>query len=226
MYIYGKNVVTEYLKKSNKVNYSFVTPNFDDKKILSKLNNVKIIEKYEMKKMTDANTQGVLLDIDYNYTSLEEILKKENPLIVILDHLEDPHNLGAIIRTCEAAKVDAIILPVDRSVSVNSTVASTSAGALFNMPIVRVTNLVQTIKKLKKEGFWFIGTDMKGTSFTELDYKGKIGLIIGSEGFGMSRLVEEECDFLATIPMYGNVNSLNASVASAIIVYEAVRQRN
>ena len=150
MYIYGKNVVTEYLKKSNKVNSSFVTPNFDDKKILSKLNNVKIIEKHEMKKIVDANTQGVLLDIDYNYTSLEEVLKKENPLIVILDHLEDPHNLGAIIRTCEAAKVDAIILPVDRSVSANSTVASTSAGALFNMPIVRVTNLVQTIKKLNK----------------------------------------------------------------------------
>lgn len=226
MYIYGKNVVTEYLKKSTKTNKAYITKNFDDQKILSKLSNFEIIEKNEMKRIIDANTQGILLDINYNYSTLDEILKKENPLIVILDHLEDPHNLGAIIRTCEAAKVDAIILPENRSVSVNSTVASTSAGALFNMPIIKVTNLVQTIKKLKKEGFWFIGTDMNGTNYTSLDYKGKVGIIIGSEGFGMSRLVEEECDFLATIPMYGSVNSLNASVASAIIIYEAVRQRN
>lgn len=143
----------------------------------------------------------------------------------MLDHLEDPHNLGAIIRTSEAAGVDGIIIPKNRSVSVNATVLKTSAGAAQNMKISMVTNLKQTIEYLKKQGFWIVGTDMEGTDFVKLDYRGKIAIVIGNEGSGMSRLVKESCDFIASIPMYGEINSLNASVAAGIMIYEAVRQR-
>ena len=139
--------------------------------------------------------------------------------------MEDPHNFGAIIRTCEAAGVDGIIIPKDRSVQVNETVIKVSTGAVNNVKICQVTNLVTAMKELKKNGFWFIGTDMDGTNYNDIDYSGKIGIVIGSEGFGMSRLVKEECDFVATIPMYGSINSLNASVATGIIIYKAVDKR-
>ena len=142
-----------------------------------------------------------------------------------MDHLEDPHNLGAIIRTCEAAGVDGIIIPKDRSVEVNATVIKVSTGAINNMSVARVTNLSRTIDELKKEGFWIVGTDMNGTSYDNIDYKGKIAIVIGNEGAGMSRIVRESCDFIASIPMIGLTNSLNASVATGIMVYEAVRQR-
>lgn len=223
MLIYGKNVTQEYLKTGKKINKTYLLDTYDNK---INFPNVEIINKTQMDKLIKANTQGIVLDIDYEYSHLEEITKKENPLIVILDHLEDPHNLGAIIRTCEAAGVDGIILPENRSVNVNSTVVHTSAGSIFNMKIVQVVNLRQTIKKLKKEGFWFIGTDMEGTDYKKIDYKGKTCIIIGSEGFGMSRIISEECDFKATIKMNGKVNSLNASVAAGIVIYEAIYQRN
>ena len=222
MLIYGKNVAEEYIKTGKKINKAYLLDTFDEK---IKLSNVQRVNKNEMDKLIKANTQGIVLDINYEYANLEDILKCENPLIVILDHLEDPHNLGAIIRTCEASGVSGIILPENRSVSVNSTVVHTSCGSIFNMPIVKVVNLRQTIKKLKKLGFWFVGTDMNGTDYRKIDYRGNMCIIIGSEGFGMSRIIEEECDFKASIKMNGKVNSLNASVAAGIVIYEAVYQR-
>mgnify|MGYP003475002429 CR=1 FL=1 len=147
---------------------------------------------------------------------MREVLKLENPLLVILDHIEDPHNLGAIIRTCEAAGVDGIIIPNDRSVEVNSTVIKTSVGTTEKIKIARVTNLNNTIKLLKDKGYWIFGTDMDGTDYTKLDYKGKTCIICGNEGSGMSKLTKENCDFIASIPMKGEVNSLNASVATAV----------
>ena len=223
MLIYGKNVTNEYLKSGKKINKTYLLDNYEEN---SNFPNIERVNKMQMDKLVKANTQGIVLDIDYEYSKLEEITNKENPLIVILDHLEDPHNLGAIIRTCEAAGVDGIIIPENRSVSVNSTVVHTSAGSIFNMKIVKVVNLRQTITKLKKEGFWFIGTDMEGTDYKKIDYKGKTCIIIGSEGFGMSRIISEECDYKASIKMNGKVNSLNASVAAGIIIYEAIYQRN
>ena len=149
-----------------------------------------------------------------------------NGFIVMLDHLEDPHNFGAIIRTCEAAGVDGIIIPKDRSVDVNGTVMKTSVGTLDNMKIVSVTNLVNTIEYLKKKGYWVTSTDMEGTCYNKIDYKGSCLIVIGSEGNGVSRLVKENSDFVASIPMKGKVNSLNASVAAGIVIFEAARQRN
>ena len=146
--------------------------------------------------------------------------------MIILDHLEDPHNLGAIIRTAEAAGVDGIILPKDRGVTVNGTVLKTSAGAIYHLPVCQVVNLHQTIDAPKKRGFWIVGTDMTNSQdYREIDYSGKIALIIGNEGTGMSRLVRESCDFIARIPMYGKVNSLNASVAAGIMIYEVIRHK-
>ena len=157
------------------------------------------------------------------YCNLEEFINKDDAVVLILDHIEDPHNLGAMIRTCEAAGVDGIILPKNRSVEVNATVMKTSAGALSNIKIASVTNLKSTIDKLKKNGFWIIGTDMiDSVDYRSIDYSGKVALVIGSEGFGMSRIVRESCDFVANIPMYGKVNSLNASVACGIMVYEII----
>lgn len=222
MLIYGKNVAEEYIKTNKKIKKAYLLDTYDGK---IKVDNPIILNKNEMNKLVKGNTQGIVLDIDYEYSKLEDI-KKEEPLLVILDHLEDPHNLGAIIRTCEAAGVDGIIIPENRSVSVNSTVVHTSAGSIFNTKIIKVVNLRQTIKKLKKEGFWFVGTDMEGTDYKKINYQGKTCIIIGSEGFGMSRIINEECDFKASIKMNGKVNSLNASVAAGIIIYEAIYQRN
>ena len=230
MYVYGKNVVNEILKDNTPVKKVFLSDNFSDKDILNKLRslntNTKYCKPYELDKLVDGNHQGIVLEVsDYQYFDIDDLLVNENPLIVILDHLEDPHNFGAIIRTCEAAGVDGIIIPKNRSVDVNSTVMKTSTGALNHVKICQVTNLKNTMDYLKKKGFWIVGTDMDGTNYTQIDYKGKIAIITGSEGFGMSRLVKDNCDFIASIPMYGEVNSLNASVATAIIIYEAIKQR-
>ena len=231
MYICGKNVAKEYLNGNNKVKKVFLNNNFNDNEIMNLLKSKKIkidyVDKRELDKKTLENHQGIILEVDdFEYSSLNVILNKENPLVVMLDHIQDPHNFGAIIRTCEAAGVDAIIIPKDRSVSVNGTVIRTSVGASKYVPIIRVTNLVNTIKELKKEGFWFFGTDMNGENYSKLNYKGKTCLIIGNEGDGMSKLVKDNCDFIASIPMIGKINSLNASVATGIIIYEAVRIRN
>lgn len=230
MYIFGKNVAKEVLKENTKIKKVIVAKNFSDEEIMKQLKIKKIFIEYlpsfELDRLVDGNHQGIILSVpDYEYCDIDELLVKEDPFLVILDHLEDPHNFGAIIRTCEAAGVDGIIIPKNRSVEVNSTVMKTSTGALNHMKICQVTNLKSTMDYLKKQGFWIVGTDMEGTSYTDIDYKGKIALVTGSEGFGMSRLVKENCDFIATIPMYGKVNSLNASVATAIVVYEALKQR-
>jgi len=231
MYICGKNVAKEYLNGNNKIKKVFLNNNFNDNEIINLLKSKKIkidyVDKKELDRKTIENHQGIILEVDdFEYSNLNDLLNKENPLVVLLDHIQDPHNFGAIIRTCEAAGVDAIIIPKDRSVSVNGTVIRTSVGASKYVPIIKVTNLVETIKKLKKEGFWFFGTDMNGENYSKLDYKGKTCLIIGNEGDGMSKLVKENCDFIASIPMIGKINSLNASVATGIIIYEAVRHRN
>ncbi len=143
----------------------------------------------------------------------------------MLDHLEDPHNLGAIVRTVEAAGIDGIIIPKDRSVEINSTVMSVSTGALENVDIIKVTNLTKTIEELKNKGYWIIGSDMEGLDYMEIDYDIPICLIIGNEGKGMSRLVKESCDHIVSIPMKGEINSLNASVATGILIYGILNKR-
>lgn len=233
MYVYGKNVAKELFNNNKTIYKAYLQENLKGSNIDNMLtkNNVKTayLSKKDLDKITKENHQGVILEIDdYNYYSLDEALKNasSNPFIVILDHIEDPHNFGAIIRTCEAAKVDFIIIPKNRSASVNATVMKTSAGALSNVKIVMVTNLNNTIKKLKDSGYWIVGTDMDtNVSYDDLDYDMPVCLIIGSEGFGMSKLVKDNCDFIVSIPMYGKVNSLNASVASAIIIYEVLEKR-
>ena len=219
MYVYGKNVAKDL---NSKIEKAYVVNNFKDKELLKKINAPIIyVDKKRLDSMVDGVHQGIILKIaDYEYKDISELA---NDIVVILDHLEDPHNLGAIIRTCEAAGIKDIILPKDRSVQVNSTVMKTSAGCLDRVNLYQVTNLVQTITYLKKQGFWIIGTDMEGTDYKKLDYQGKIAIIIGNEGNGMSRLVKESCDFIASIPMYGTVNSLNASVAAGIILFEVRR---
>lgn len=228
MRVYGKNVVKEILHNKKTIRKAYIYENFRDEEIISQLKNEKIpckfLDKRGLDNIEEGNHQGIILEIDdYNYCPLDKLLSRE--IIVILDHLEDPHNFGAIIRTCEAAGINSIIIPKDRSVKVNATVMKTSAGTLENVDICMVTNLVNTIKILKDNNFWIIGTDMEGTNYRKLDYKGKIAIVIGNEGKGLSRLVEDNCDFIAKIPMRGKVNSLNASVAAALVIYEAVINR-
>lgn len=230
MLVFGKNVVLEYLNSSKKIYKAFIQNNFNDYDLINKLRhkNIKVqtLTKFDMDKKVSGLHQGIILDVeDYKYTDIYDIISDEDSLIVMLDHIEDPHNFGAIIRSCEAAGVDGIIIPSDRSVEVNSTVIKTSVGTTEKMKIARVTNLNNTIKLLKDKGYWIFGTDMDGTDYTKLDYKGKTCIICGNEGSGISKLVSENCDFIASIPMKGEVNSLNASVATAIIVFEAVKQR-
>ncbi len=229
MLVYGKNVAKEFLKNPQNVKKVILQESFDDKEINSILENnifkVEVLRKHEMDHLVDGLHQGIMLDIkDYQYRDLDQLLDEN--FVVILDHIEDPHNFGAIIRTCEAAGVSGIIIPKDRQVGVTPTVVKTSAGAIYNMKISQVINLTSTISKLKDHGFWVVGTALEdSTDYREIDYTGKIALVIGNEGKGISRLVRESCDFVAKIPMYGTTNSLNASVASGIMIYEVVRNR-
>lgn len=232
MLVYGRNVAIEILKKNKKVRKIILQEGFKEQNLISLIEKANIVPiykpKYELDKLASGMHQGIILDIeDFKYTDLNDIIDKEDTdFVLILDHLEDPHNLGAIIRTSEAAGVDGIIIPKDRGITINSTVMKTSTGALENMKIAMVTNLNNTIKTLKDKGFWIVGTDMENSvDYREIDFSGKIALVIGSEGFGMSRLVRESCDFIARIPMYGKVNSLNASVAAGIMIYEVIRTR-
>ena len=228
MIVFGKNVAKELIDSKKTINKVYLSKNFDDKNIINYLNtnNIKIIymDKKDIDKKYKGNHQGIVLDIeDFKYGKFEDLVNDN--FIVILDHLEDPHNLGAIIRTCEAAGVNSIIIPKKRGVEINSTVMKVSAGALNNINIVEVSSIAQTIDKLKKFGFWIYGTDMDGTNYTDIKYDSKTCLVIGAEGNGISRLVSEKCDFIISIPMVGKINSLNASVAAAITIYEVVRQR-
>ena len=238
--IEGRNSVIELLKSGKDINKLFVQRGEKHGSILeiiklAKNNKVIIteIDKTKLDKMSQThNHQGVIAIIPpYEYCEVDDILEKatqknEDPFILILDQIEDPHNLGSIIRTAECSGVHGIIIPKRRAAQVNSTVNKTSAGAAEYVKIARVNNLNETINYLKEKNIWIYGTDAQGSSYyDEQDYKGGIGIVIGSEGFGMSRLVRENCDFLIKIPMKGKINSLNASVSAAIVMYEVMKQR-
>ena len=226
MLIYGKNVALEKLKTKDKINKIYLSNKFKEEEILSLIQKrnikVKILDNHALDKITKGLHQGIILEVeDIKTYTIEEVLpniNKEYPLVVILDHLEDPHNFGAIIRSSEAFGVDAIIIPNDRSVDITSTVVKTSVGTIEKMKIIKVPNINNAIEKLKKYNYWIVGTDMNGEDYTTIDYKTKIALIIGNEGKGISNLVKRNCDYLAKIPMTGTVNSLNASVACGIFL--------
>ena len=192
---------------------------------------VVVLNPREFDKMFDGNHQGIACEIcEYSYVSLDYIIKKnedkEDVALVILDGLEDPHNLGAILRTADATGINGVIIPKNRSVNLNSTVAKVSTGAIEHVDCCQVTNLVNAMNDLKKAGYWIIGLELDGSiDYRKQDYRGKIAVVIGSEGKGISRLVKEKCDFLVDIPMNGKINSLNASVSTAIIIYEIRRQQ-
>ncbi len=193
---------------------------------------INYVKKERLEQLSETGKhQGVIaMAAAYEYAKVEDILTKaeekgEPPFILLLDGIEDPHNLGAIIRTANLAGAHGVIIPKRRAVGLTATVAKTSAGALNYTPVAKVTNLTQTMKELKEKGMWFVGADMGGETMYQLDLTGPIGVVIGSEGDGMSKLVKENCDFIASIPMKGDIDSLNASVAAGILAYEIVRQR-
>lgn len=234
MYIYGKNVARERINSNEPITKAYISKKFKDQDLINKLKSKKVkinfLDTIILDQKVDGLHQGIILEVDDAKTiSLEEFLtiikNKSNPVVVMLDHLEDPHNFGAIIRTSEALGIDGIIIPNDRSVGVNATVVKTSAGAINHMNIIRVPNLANTIEKLKKHNFWIIGTDMEGTNYTKLDYNCPICLVIGNEGHGMSKIIKDNCDFIATIPMTGKINSLNASVSCGILLSHIVESR-
>ena len=193
---------------------------------------VNYVTKERLEQMSETKKhQGVIASMAaYDYAEVEDILKLaeekgEPPFIFLLDNIEDPHNLGAIIRTANLAGAHGVIIPKRRAVGLTAIVARTSAGALHYTPVAKVTNLGTTIEELKEKGLWFVCADMSGTTMYDLNLKGPIGLVIGSEGEGVSRLVKEKCDYIASIPMKGDIDSLNASVAAGVLAYEIVRQR-
>lgn len=231
MLIYGKNSCIEYLKKNKKVKSIYLDRSFSDKSIISLVESLKLkphfYSKYELDELAKENHQGIIIDVgEYEYCDLDCLIEEKDGFIVILDHLEDTHNFGAIIRTCVAAGVDGIIIPKDRSVSVNSTVMKTSVGGALNMKICMVTNLNQTIKYLKDKNYWVYATDMSSTNYTDVKYDDNVALVIGNEGKGVSDLVKKSSDYIVSIPINKKIDSLNASVAAGIIIYEVVRQRS
>lgn len=236
--IIGRNPVLEALKAEKLIDTIFVNPEatgvIGHIVALAKEQGivVKNVSEQKLNSLSDgASHQGVIaMGACAEYVTVEKILeiaaeKNEQPFVIICDEIEDPHNLGAIIRTAEAAGAHGIIIPKRRSASLNHTVFKTSAGAASWLPVARVANIVSAIETLKKNGVWIYGTDASGNEYTKTDMTGSIGLVIGSEGFGMGRLVKEQCDFLLSIPMLGKITSLNASVAGGIFMYEIVRQR-
>ena len=203
---------------------------FNDKKLISLIENLKVqpqfCNKFQLDQLAKENHQGIIMDVgDYEYCDLDDIIC-DNGMIVILDHLEDTHNFGAIIRTCVAAGVDGIIIPKDRSVNVNATVMKTSVGSAINLKICMVTNLNQTIHYLKDKGYWIYSSDMNGECYTDVNYSGNVVLVIGNEGKGVSDLVKKSSDYIISIPMSEKQESLNASVAAGILIYEVRRQKN
>lgn len=236
----GRNAVLELIESGKDINKIYIEKGEKQgsiNKILQKANERKIlvteIDKQKFRQMVQTpNAQGIIAIVPpFDYCDVYDIIdlakkKNEAPFILILDGIEDPHNLGSIIRTAETAGVHGIIIPKRRAASVNSTVNKVSAGAVEHMKIARVNNINETINTLKKEGIWICGTDMDTNKYYyNQDLTGPLAIVIGSEGFGMSRLVKENCDFLIKIPMKGKITSLNASVSAGIVVYEAVKQR-
>ena len=237
--IEGRNAVLEAFRSGKTIDKLFVLDGCQDgivntiKREARKQDAIiNFVKKERLDQMSvTGHHQGVIAAASaYTYGSVEDILeaareKGEDPFIFLLDNIEDPHNLGAIIRTANLAGAHGVIIPKNRAVGLTATVARTSAGALNYTPVARVTNLSQTIEELKKEGIWFVCADMNGTRMYDLNLKGPIGLVIGSEGEGVGRLVRERCDMIASIPMKGKIDSLNASVAAGVLAYEIVRQR-
>lgn len=237
--IFGRNAVAELIKAGRSVNKIFVAEGSHDnviKKILALAKNAGIIyeniSRSKLDKICNGNHQGIAAyAAAVQYSTVDEILKfaeskNQSPFIIVLDELEDPHNFGAILRTADAVGVHGVIIPKRRSVQLNSTVAKTSAGAVEYVKVAQVTNIAQTLKKFHELDLKIVGSDMEGDkNFNEVDLKGGIVLIIGSEGKGMRRLTKENCDTLVKIPMVGKINSLNASVAAAILMYEIFNQR-
>ena len=232
MLVYGRNVAREILNNNTKIYKVFLDNNFHDEELMEKIDKKNLkkfhMDKNKIDKMCGNSTnQGIALDIEeYNYLTIDSIENDDNAnFIVMLDSVVDPHNFGAIIRTSECAGVDYIIIPKNRSVSVNSTVYKTSSGALSNIKLVEVVNLNNTIKKLKSLGYWVYGSDALGKDYRSIKYDGKTCLIIGSEGFGLKKIVSNSCDEIISIPMKGKINSLNASVASGILIYEIMKYK-
>lgn len=237
--IEGRNAVIEAFRSGRPIDRLYILDGCQDGPVVTIKREakkrdtlVKYVARERLDQMSDTGKhQGVIaVAAAYEYVEVEDILaaareKGELPFLFLLDNIEDPHNLGAIIRTANLAGAHGVIIPKNRAVGLTATVARTSAGALNYTPVARVTNLSRTIEELKKEGLWFVCADMSGTVMYQLDMKGPIGLVIGSEGEGVSRLVQEKCDMTAAIPMKGDIDSLNASVAAGVLAYEIVRQR-
>ena len=236
----GRNAVTEALKSGRGINKLWIASGDREGSVaeiaaLAKERGIVVqyVERAKIEALAGGHRhQGVLAYVaPVPYAELEDILKAaeakgEAPFLVLLDELEDPHNLGALLRTADATGVHGILIPKRRSVSLNATVAKTSAGAVEYVPVARIGNIAQTLKKLKEKGFWVAGADMAGEkAYSEADLTGPLVLVVGSEGKGMSRLTKEACDFIVRMPMVGRINSLNASVAGSILMYESMRQR-
>ena len=234
----GRNPVTEALRSGANIDTIYICGSGGSLELIRRLAKEKdiVVKDTQDKKLSQlsggASHQGVVaVGACAEYVSLSDILqvsknKGTQPFIIICDEIEDPHNLGAIIRTAETAGADGIIIPKRRSASLNATVYKTSAGAVSYVPVARVTNLAAAIDELKDNGVWIYGTDASGTSYTSTDFTGSCALVIGSEGFGISRLIQKKCDFMVKLPMLGKINSLNASVAAGIFMYEVLRQRS
>ena len=237
--IEGRNAVLEAFRSGKTIDKVFVLEGCQDGPIKTILREakkhgtmVKFVSKDRLDNMSETKKhQGVIAyAAAYNYATVEDILAKaeengEPPFIFLLDGIEDPHNLGAMIRTANLAGAHGVIIPKRRAVGLTPTVARTSAGAINYTPVAKVTNLKQTMEQLKKEGMWFVCADMDGTPYYQMDLKGPMGLVIGNEGEGVSRLIKETCDFVASIPMKGDIDSLNASVAAGVLAFEIARQR-
>ena len=236
-YIYGKNTIVEALKGEKSVYAVYIQNNMKDNKIIElckrKKIQLKVVDKSEfIKKLGNVAHQGIMAEVEeYHYYSIDEILnsvpKGKQPLLLMLDGLEDPHNLGAILRTCDAVGVDGVIIGKNRSVTLNGTVAKVSTGAIDHVKVAQVTNLTRTLEDLKKRSFWVVGCDLdQSQDYRQVDYNIPLVIVIGSEGFGISRLVKKSCDFNVVLPMVGHVTSLNASVATAVILYQVYNCRN
>ncbi len=235
----GRNAVMEALKGSSRINRLMVADGSSEGSIreliaVAKEKGVPVqfLERSKLDSMAKGiRHQGVLAQVSpVEYVELEDILskareKQEDPFIILLDELEDPHNLGAILRSADAAGAHGVLIPKRRSCPLSATVAKTSAGAVEHVPVARIGNIVQTIKALKEEGLWVAGADMDGKNYYEADLTGPLLLVVGSEGQGIGRLVKEQCDFIVRIPMLGAINSLNASVAGSVLMFEVTKQR-
>ncbi len=239
MKIEGRNAVLEAFRSGKTIDKLFVLEGCKDGPIQTIIREARkhdtllqFVAKERLDQLSETKKhQGVIaVAAAYSYATVEDILNKakergEDPFIILLDNIEDPHNLGAIIRTANLAGAHGVIIPKRRAVGLTATVAKASAGAVSYTPVAKVTNLTNTIRELKEQGMWFVCADMGGTMMYDLNLKGSIGLVIGNEGEGVSKLVKENCDFIASIPMKGDIDSLNASVATGVLAYEIVRQR-